>query len=204
MKSLRIYFLCSLPDLKHGKKRFIRICLLNIPEMWPLGTFQLIYQTVTMETINVRKISTSVLAVYFQVLYKVCKVSFPSSGRRKKLSMIKIFKLFVSFHLKNNVFKFASCVYKQIMGTTMGTPVAPNYLNLFMTQVKTNMLNDYEAENTLRLIFWLRYQGSIYDFSFLGEVDPNKIFGATQGREKNFRPSMFYFKKILGMPPGKF
>ena len=29
-------------------------------------------------------------------------------------------------------------------------------------------------------------QGSIYDFLFGGGVDPKKIFGAMQGREKNF------------------
>ena len=39
--------------LKHDQKRFIRIPLLN---------------AVTMETMTVRKISTSVLAMYFQVL----------------------------------------------------------------------------------------------------------------------------------------
>ena len=55
---------------------------------------------VTMETMTVGKISTSVLVMYFQVL-RVCKVSsLPSSGmQEKKLSMIKIPKLFVLDHL---------------------------------------------------------------------------------------------------------
>ena len=74
----------------------------------------------------------------------------------------------ILFILKNNVFKFASCFIKQIMGTAMGTPMAPNYANLFMTQVETNMLNDYEAENGLRPIIWLRY---IDDIFFLWTYD---------------------------------
>ena len=52
-----------------------------------------------MTTIAIRKISTSVLAMYFQVPPPY-KVSLSSSGR-KKLSMIKIFKFFVSDHLKS-------------------------------------------------------------------------------------------------------
>ena len=52
-----------------------------------------------METMTVRKISTSVLAMYFQVLL-VCKVLLPPDDQEKKLSVIKIFKFFVSDHLK--------------------------------------------------------------------------------------------------------
>ena len=40
---------------------------------------------VTMETMTIRKISTSVLAVYFEVL-GLYKVALPSSGRRKVIS----------------------------------------------------------------------------------------------------------------------
>lgn len=54
---------------------------------------------------------------------------------------------FVNF--KNNVLSFATCCYQQIMGTGMGTPVAPDYAKLFVTQVVSIMLNDYEAKNSL-------------------------------------------------------
>ena len=60
-ESLRIYSWCSLSDLKHDQKCFIR--------MRPSGTFFSQFdQTVTTETMTVRKIATSVLAMYFQVL----------------------------------------------------------------------------------------------------------------------------------------
>ena len=45
--------------------------------MGPLGTFIQFYQTATMETMTVRKDSTSVFAMYFQAL-GVSKVSFKS------------------------------------------------------------------------------------------------------------------------------
>ena len=71
--------------------------------------------------------------------------------RKNKYAPSRIIRNIILFVLKNNVFKFASCFYKQIMRT-----MAPNYANLFMTQIETNMLNDYEAENGLRPIIWLR------------------------------------------------
>ena len=58
------------------------------------------------------------------------------------------------------------------MGTAMGTPMAPNYANLFMTQVETDMLNDYEAETGLRPIIWLRY---IDDIFFLWTYDEQSL-----------------------------
>ena len=54
---------------------------------------------VTMEMMTIRKISTSVLAVYFQVL-GLYKVVLPSSGRRKVISD-QNFHFFVSDHLNS-------------------------------------------------------------------------------------------------------
>ena len=34
--------------------------------------------------------------------------------------------------LKPNVFRFGNEYYRQIIGTAIGTPMAPNYANLFM------------------------------------------------------------------------
>ena len=54
--------------------------------LWAL--FSPFYQMVTMEMMTIRKISTSVLAVYFQVL-GLYKVALPSSGRRKSYQWSK-------------------------------------------------------------------------------------------------------------------
>ena len=42
--------------------------------------------------------------------------------------------------LRSNVFRFNSSYYKQKKGTRMGTPIAPNYANLFMDKFKRNLI----------------------------------------------------------------
>ena len=49
----------------------------------------------------------------------------------------------ILFILKNNVFRFSNLIYQQIMGTAMGTPMSCNFANLFMSEVESNMLNEY-------------------------------------------------------------
>ena len=65
-KSLSIYI--ENPDVLNIPQCTEHIIQGDVPETKPLGTFSQFYQTVSMETMTVRKSSTSVLAVYFQVL----------------------------------------------------------------------------------------------------------------------------------------
>ena len=65
---MRIYSWYSLPVLKHYQQHVIRIASLNVPEMAFWALFGQFYQMVTMETMAVRNILISVLAMYFQVL----------------------------------------------------------------------------------------------------------------------------------------
>ena len=44
----------------------------------------------------------------------------------------------------------------------MGTLLAPNLANLFMTEVETRMLHEYEAKTGLRPMLWLRYIDNIF------------------------------------------
>ena len=60
-------FLVFPARLQTRPKRFISIPSLNVPKMRPSGAFSQFYQTGTMETMTVTKLSTSVLAMYFQV-----------------------------------------------------------------------------------------------------------------------------------------
>ena len=53
----------SVPDLKNDQKCFIRIPSLNVSEIRPLGTFWSILSNGYHGNDNVRKISTSVLAM---------------------------------------------------------------------------------------------------------------------------------------------
>ena len=50
---------------------------------------------------------------------------------QKAISFIFI-KSLILMILKSNVFRFGNEYYRQIIGTAIGTPMAPNYANLFM------------------------------------------------------------------------
>ena len=80
---LRIYSWYSLPDFKIDPKHVIRIPSLNVPEMRHfLVNF---IKQLPWKSMTVRKILTSVLAMYFYVLWPY-QVSLPSSGREKVIN----------------------------------------------------------------------------------------------------------------------
>ena len=48
------------------------------------------------------------------------------------------------------------------MGTAMGTPMAPNYANLFMAVYEEDLINSYYASTGLRPFVWVRYIDDIF------------------------------------------
>jgi hypothetical protein len=58
----------------------------------------------------------------------------------------EILKRLIGLVLKNNVFRFGNQIYSQIKGTCMGTPMAPNFANLFMSEFEENMLDAYHKK----------------------------------------------------------
>ena len=97
-KILWIYSWYSLPYFKHDQKRFIRIPSSNVPEMTEVFMHILvnfISRRVTMETMNFDfsfgSVFPSSMTVQSFITFKL---------QEKKLSMIKIFKFFVSDHRK--------------------------------------------------------------------------------------------------------
>ena len=86
-KKLRTY---SLPDLKQDKKHLIRIPSLNFPEIRPSGTFWSGLSN-GYHGNDYRFVFTSSVTV--QSLITI-------TWQEKEVSMIKIFKFFVSDHLK--------------------------------------------------------------------------------------------------------
>ena len=63
--------------------------------------------------------------------------------RKKKTIPSAILKTLILLVLKSNAFRFGNNIYRQIMGTAMGTPMAPNYANLFMADYETNLIEEY-------------------------------------------------------------
>ena len=74
----------------------------------------------------------------------------------------EILKRLIGLVLKNNVFRFGNQIYSQIKGTCMGTPMAPNYANLFMAEFEENMLDEYHKKTGQRPLIWWRYIDDIF------------------------------------------
>ena len=72
--------------------------------------------------------------------------------------------------LKSNAFRFGNEYYRQITGTAMGTPMAPNYANLFMDNFEQNLLHDYSQKTGLSPLVWFRFIDDIF-FIWTGNKD---------------------------------
>ena len=58
------------------------------------------------------------------------------------------------------------------MGTAMGTPMAPNYANIFMTKFETDLIESYYQSKGVRPLVWFRY---IDDIFFIWSEGPEKL-----------------------------
>ena len=100
--NLRIYSWRSLPDLKHDQKPFIRIPSLNVPEMRPSGTFCSISSNGYHGNDDRSKNFDFSFCYVFPSSMSV-QIFIAIKWQEKELSMIKIFKLFVSDHFNNTI-----------------------------------------------------------------------------------------------------
>jgi len=89
--------------------------------------------------------------------------------RTKKRVPSGVLKQLIILVLSNNVFKFGDKIYRQIKGTAMGTPMAPNYANLFMDKFEREMLCDFEKQYGIRPFVWYRYIDDIFFVWTAGE-----------------------------------
>jgi len=77
--------------------------------------------------------------------------------------------------LKSNIFRFQNKLYRQIKGTAMGTPMAPNYANLFMDCFETDLLHDFYVIHGYKPMTWLRYIDDVF-FIWTNGEDSLKLF----------------------------
>ena len=82
--------------------------------------------------------------------------------RKKKSIPSSTLKSLILLVLKSNVFIFGNGIYKQIMGTAMGTPMAPNYANLFMAKFEEDLIESFYSSTGLKLVVWYRYIDDIF------------------------------------------
>ena len=62
------------------------------------------------------------------------------------------------FILEHNFFFFQDNIYLQVKGTAMGTKMAPQYANIFLTDLENKFLQDCQYKPTL----YLRYIDDIF------------------------------------------
>ena len=82
--------------------------------------------------------------------------------RKKKSIPSSTLKSLILLVLKSNVFIFGNGIYKQIMGTAMGTPMAPNYANLFMAKFEEDLIESFYSSTGHKPVVWYRYIDDIF------------------------------------------
>ena len=73
-----------------------------------------------------------------------------------------VIKELILIVLRSNVFRFCYSFYHQIKGTAMGTPMAPNYSNIFMDKFERELLSAFERKTGLRPLIWFRFIDDIF------------------------------------------
>ena len=82
--------------------------------------------------------------------------------RKNKRVPSSLLKQLIKIVLSSNVFRFGNKLFRQIKGTAMGTPMAPNFANLFMGKFERNLMNDFFKEHGIRPLVWFRYIDDIF------------------------------------------
>ena len=93
--------------------------------------------------------------------------------RPNKSILFEILKKFIV--IKSNIFKFGCDIYKQIKGVAMGTPLAPNFVNIFMDNLENRIIQGFYNKAKLKPLIWLQFIDDIcfiwiYDDEILKEL----------------------------------
>ena len=95
-------------------------------------------------------------------------------GSQKATSVI-IMKNSILMILKLNAFRFGKEYYRQITGTPMGTPMTPNYANLFMDNFEQTLPLDFFQQTRLSHLVWFRFIEDVF-FIWTGNKDSLNSF----------------------------
>ena len=104
--------------------------------------------------------------------------------RRKDIPSI-LLKNLILLVLRCNVFRFGSSFYSQRKGTCMGTPMAPNYANLFMDEFEENLINDFFRKTGKKPLIWWRYIDDIFCIWTEGEDTLKDFMDHAQSFSRN-------------------
>ena len=113
-------------------------------------------------------------------------------SRKNKTVPSSFLKKLILVVLQSNVFRFGTSFYSQIKGTAMGTPMAPNYANIFMDIFEQNLVEAYYNKTGIRPLIWLRYIDDIFFIWTHGDESLNQFieFAQTYSDNQNMKSNM--------------
>ena len=91
---------------------------------------------------------------------EACRIKLEE--RSNKTVPSNVIKRLILIVLKSNVFRLGCYIYKQIKGTAMGTPMAPNYSNLFMDNLENRIIGEFFKKTGKQPLFWFRFIDDIF------------------------------------------
>ena len=112
--------------------------------------------------------------------------------RKHKNIPSAILKKLILLVLRCNIFRFQTIFYTQRKGTCMGTPMAPNYANLFMDKFEQNLLTEFYQKTGIRPLMWWRYIDDIFFVWKDGNDDLKKFikFAQNFSEDKKMKSKM--------------
>ena len=106
-------------------------------------------------------------------------------NRKNKTISSKMLRSLMMLVLKSNAFRFGNSIYKQVKGTCMGTPMAPNYANLFMDRLENNIISSFQNDTGLAPLVWYRYIDDIFFIWTSGEESLDNFIEHAQKYSEN-------------------
>ena len=82
--------------------------------------------------------------------------------RKNKSLPSRTIKSLILIVLRSHTMNFLNRFFHQIKGTAMGTPMAVNFANLFMSKLEEEMLSKYRTEFGSGPVIWLRYIDDVF------------------------------------------
>ena len=118
--------------------------------------------------------------------------------RKNKKVPSRTLKSMILLVLKCTAFKFGSTIYEQIKGTCMGTPMAPNYANLFMDKFENDLIREYTSKTGHRPLVWFRYIDDVFFVWTHGSESLNDFIQFCQSfsKEKKMKSSIKFETNI--------
>ena len=130
-------------------------------------------------------VSLDVTSLYTNIPHadgiRACKYFLDNSLNNNRLSSEDICKI-ITLILENNNFQFNDTNYIQIMGTAMGSPMAPSYASLFIGKLEKEFLENENFKPTV----WLRFLDDIFMIWNHSEEDLQKFINSLN----NFHPTI--------------